>query len=229
MAAPITGICSMATHHLLEELAPAYEKQTGQAVTVAWAGGSDVAKKIQAREPFDFVALATDAIGKLAAEGHVDPASRADLARSGVAVAVPAGTPHPDLASGDALRRAILAAPKVGYSSGPSGVHLAKLFQHWGIAETMGARLVQSAPGVPVGTLVGRNEVQLGFQQLSELVGLPNIDIVGPLPPDIQIITTFTAARCSVSTRADDVRKFFAFLTRPETVAVKKRHGLDPA
>jgi molybdate transport system substrate-binding protein len=108
-------------------------------------------------------------------------------------------------------------------------VHLANLFQQWGIVETMGARLVQSAPGVPVGTLVGRGEVQLGFQQLSELVGLPNIDIIGPLPPDIQIITVFTAARCSISTRADDVKKFFAFLTRAEADAVKKRHGLDPA
>ena len=227
-SSPIAGICSMATRHLLEELAGTYEKQTGQPVTITWAGGVDVVKRIQAREPFDFVSQAADAVKKLGAEGHVDAASQIAVARSGVAVAVPAGAPPPDLSSGDAVRRAILAAPKVGYSSGPSGVHLQKLFQQWGIAATMGARLVQAQPGVPVGTLVGRGEVQLGFQQMSELVGLPGIDIVGSLPPDIQVITEFSAARCTVSSRADAVAAFLAFVNRPESVAVKRRHGLEP-
>jgi len=228
-AAPIAGVCSMATRHLLAELAVAYEKQTGQAVTITSAGGADAARRVQNREKFDFVALAADAIAKLAADGHVDPASRVDLARSGVAVAVKAGAPHPDLASGDTLRQAILSARKVGYSSGPSGVHLAKLFERWGIAETIKPRLVQAPPGVPVGTLVGSGEVELGFQQLSELVGLPGIDIVGALPPDIQVITVFSAARCRVSTRPDDVKALFGFLTRREADDARRRHGLEPA
>jgi molybdate transport system substrate-binding protein len=227
-AAPIAGICSIATRHLLAELAVAYEQQTGQPVTVTSAGGVDVLRRVQNREPFDFVSQAADAIGRLAADGHVDPGSRVDLARSGVAVAVPAGAPRPDLATGEAVRRAVLSASKVGYSTGPSGVHLARLFAQWGIAETIAARLVQAPPGIPVGTLVGRGEVALGFQQMSELVGLPGIDIVGPLPPDIQVITVFSAARCSVSTRADDVRAFFAFLTRSDADAAKRRHGLEP-
>jgi molybdate transport system substrate-binding protein len=228
-SAPITGICSMATRQLLAELAPLYEQRTGQPVAVVSFGGSEALRKVQNREPFDFVAQAADAIGRLAAEGHVDPGSRIDVARSGVAVAVKAGAPRPDLSSGEAVRRAILSAAKVGYSTGPSGVHLTKLFAQWGIAETLAPRLVQAPPGVPVGTLVGRGEVELGFQQLSELIGLPNIDIVGPLPPDIQVITTFAAARCSISTRPDVVAAFFAYLTAPDQDAAKRRHGLDPA
>lgn len=228
MASPLTGICSMATRHLLFELAPAYEKQTGQAVTMDWAGGADVVRRIKAGEPFDFVSQAKDALGKLAAEGYVDGGSTVDMARSGVAVAVAAGAPPPDLTNGEALRKAVLAAPTVGYSTGPSGVHLKKLFDQWGVTATLGSRLVQAPPGVPVGALVGKGEVALGFQQLSELVGLPGIDIVGPLPPDIQVITTFSAARCSTSTRADDVQKFFAFVMRAEADAVKRRHGLEP-
>jgi molybdate transport system substrate-binding protein len=227
-SSPITGICSMATRHLLAELAGAYEQQTGRPVAVSWAGGVEALKKVQNREPFDFVALAADAIGRLAAEGHVDPASRVDVARSGVAVAVKAGAPRPDLTSGEAVRRAVLAARQVGYSTGPSGAHLAKLFERWGIAETIAARLVQAKPGVPVGTLIARGEVELGFQQLSELVGLPGIDIVGALPPDIQVITVFAAATCRASTRPDDVKAFFASLAGPAADAARRRHGLEP-
>jgi molybdate transport system substrate-binding protein len=229
MAAPLAGICSMATRQLLAELAPAYEKQTGQAVTVTSAGGADALRRVQNREPFDFVSQAADAIGRLAAEGHVDPASRVDLARSCVTAAVKAGAPHPDLGSGEAVRQAVLAARKVGYSTGPSGVHLVKLFERWGIADALKDRIVQAPPGVPVGTLVAQGEVELGFQQLSELVGLPGIDIVGPLPPDIQVTTTFSAAICTTSTRPDAVKVFFAFLNRPEMAAVKRRLGLEPA
>jgi molybdate transport system substrate-binding protein len=226
---PIAGICSMATRTLLAELAPAYEQRTGQPVTLTSVGGVEVLRRVQSREPFDFVALASDAIGRLASEGHVDLASRVDLARSGVAVAVKQGAPQPDLATGAAVRQAVLAARKVGYSTGPSGVYLVRLFERWGIAETIAARIVQAPPGVPVGTLVASGEVELGFQQLSELVGLPGIDIVGPLPSDIQIITVFSAARCSVSSRPDDVAAWFAFLTRSEADDAKRRHGLEPA
>jgi molybdate transport system substrate-binding protein len=228
-AVPIAGLCSMATRQLLAELAPAYGQQTGRPVALTSVGGADALRRVQNREPFDFVVLAADAIGRLGKEGHVDPGSRADVARSGAAVAVKAGAPHPDLTTGDAVRQAVLSARKVGYSTGPSGVYLARLFERWGIAETIAARLVQAPPGVPVGTLVASGEVELGFQQLSELVGLPGIDIVGPLPPDIQVVTVFSAACCSVSTRAEDVAAFFAFLTRSEADDVKRRHGLEPA
>jgi molybdate transport system substrate-binding protein len=227
-AAPIAGICSMATRSLLAELAPAYQQRSGQTVTLTSVGGVEVLRRVQGGEPFDFVALASDAISRLATEGHVDPGSRVELARSRVAVAVKAGAPHPDLATGEAVRQAVLSARKVGYSTGPSGVHLVRLFERWGIAETIAARIVQAPPGVPVGTLVARGEVELGFQQLSELVGLLGIDVVGPLPADIQVVTVFSAATCRASTRPDDVKALFAFLTRSEADTAKRRHGLEP-
>src|SRR5260221_12153997 len=127
-AAPITGICSMATRHLLAELALAYEQRTGQPVTVTSVGGVEALRQVQAGASFDFVALAADAIGKLATDGHVDPGSRVDLARSGVAVAVKAGAPPPHLATGDTGREAGLSARQVGYSTGPAGGHLGRVF-----------------------------------------------------------------------------------------------------
>ena len=162
-------------------------------------GGVAAARRVQDGEPFDIVVLAADAIDRLAAAGRVDPGSRVDLARSGVAIAVAAGAPRPGIGTEAAVRDAILAARSIGYSTGPSGSHLTRLFERWGIAETIASRIVQAPPGVPVGTLIARGEVELGFQQLSELMHLPGIDVIGALPPEIQVMTVFSAAVCTAS------------------------------
>jgi molybdate transport system substrate-binding protein len=149
--------------------------------------------------------------------------------RSAVAVAVPAGAPVPALDSEAAVRQVVLAAPRISYSTGPSGTYLMQLFQRWGIADTIQPRLVQAPPGVPVGTLVARGEVDLGFQQLSELMHLNGIAVAGTLPPDIAFITTFSGAVCASSAQADAVRALLAWMAAPETGAVKRRHGMDAA
>jgi molybdate transport system substrate-binding protein len=225
----ITGISSMATRQVLAELAAAYTQRTGVAVAIESVGGVDAAKRVQAGEAFDVVLLASDAIDKLAAAGHLLPGSRVDLVRSAVAVAVPAGAPVPALDSEAAVRQAVLAAPRISYSTGPSGTYLMQLFQRWGIADTIQPRLVQAPPGVPVGTLVARGEVDLGFQQLSELMHLNGIAVAGTLPPDIAFITTFSGAVCATSAQADAVRALLAWMAAPETGAVKRRHGMDAA
>ena len=171
MADRITGISSMATRALLADLARAYEQQTGTTVAIESVGGVDAAKRVQAGEAFDAVFLASDAIDRLIASGHVS-GPRADLVRSPVAIAVREGAPRPDVSSEAALKAAVLAAPRVSYSTGPSGVHLQKLFERWGIAAEIAPRIVQAPPGVPVGSLVARGDVDLGFQQLSELMHL---------------------------------------------------------
>ena len=163
-------------------------------------GGVDAARRVDDGEAFDFVVLAADAIEQLAAGGRVDPGSRTDLARSGVAIAVAAGAPRPDVGSESAVRDAVLRARSIGYSTGPSGAHLVRLFERWGIADAIAPRIVQAPPGVPVGTLVARGDVELGFQQLSELMHLPGIDVIGLLPPEIQVVTVFSAAVCTAST-----------------------------
>jgi molybdate transport system substrate-binding protein len=199
-------------------------------VVIESVGGVDAAKRVEAGERFDVVVLARDAIDKLAAAGHLVGGTETDLARSGVAVAVRAGAPRPDIDSEDALRRAVQAARSIGYSTGPSGVQLAKLFARWGIADEVRDRIVTAPPGVPVGTLVARGEVELGFQQLSELLRVPGIDVLGPLPPALQIVTTFAAAVGVRARQPEAARAFLAFLgsPAPEVVEAKRRQGMEP-
>jgi len=220
----------MATKPLLADLVALYKAQVPDVqVLVESVGGIDAAKRVQAGEAFDGVVLASDAIDKLMSSGHVLAGSRADLVRSGVAVAVPAGHPVPDISTEDALKAAVLAAPTLGYSTGPSGVQLAKQFEAWDIAEQIKDRLVQAKPGVPVGSLVAQGEVSLGFQQLSEMLGLQGITIVGNLPPAVEIITTFSGSVAATSSQADAVRTMLAFWATAACTDTKVRHGMQSA
>jgi len=229
MTSPLRGISSMATRQVLADLATAYRAASGREVLVESVGGVDAAKRVQGGEAFDVVFLGSDAIDKLLAGGHAVAGSRVDLVRSGVAVAVKAGAPRPDIGSEDAVRQAVLAAPTIGYSTGPSGTALLQLFQRWGIADQVRDRTVQARPGVPVGSMVASGEVALGFQQFSELKDLAGIDVVGPLPRSIQITTVFSGAVCATSTQPDAVRALLAFMAAPATADMKRRHGMDPA
>jgi molybdate transport system substrate-binding protein len=226
----ISVISSMATKALLTELKAEFERtHPGIAVRLESVGGVDAAKRVQAGEVFDVVALASDALERLIGAGHLVAASRVDVVRSDVAVAVPAGSPRPDISTEEALKAAVLAAPTLGYSTGPSGVQLAKLFERWGIAEQVGARIVTPPSGVPVGSLVAKGEVALGFQQRSELMNVPGIDLLGGLPEAVQIVTIFSAARSAKATQAAAADAFLRFLASPATAAIKERHGMAPA
>lgn len=226
---PITGISSMATRHVLNELVDGYARQCGRQVLIESVGGVDAARRVAAGEPFDFVVLASDAIDRLAQAGRVEVDGRVDLARSTVAIAVANGASHPDVRSEAAIRQAVLDARSVGYSTGPSGAHIVSLFERWGIAETIAPRVVKAPPGTPVGTLIERGEVELGFQQLSELIGLPGIDVVGVLPREIEAVTVFAAAICVTSKRRDATQALLSFLAAPEGDAVKQRYGMEAA
>ena len=219
----------MATKALLADLVAIYQSQTPDLeVQVESVGGVDAARRVEAGEPFDGVVLASNAIDKLIASGHVLAGSRADLVVSGVAVAVPAGVPAPDISTEAALKAAILAAPTLGYSTGPSGVQLARQFEAWGIAEQIAPRIVQAKPGVPVGSLVASGEVALGFQQLSEMLGVQGITIVGGLPKAVEIITTFSGSVASACQQPQTMRALLAFWQSPACEALKRQHGMDP-
>jgi molybdate transport system substrate-binding protein len=222
-------ISSMATRQLLAELAALWQRSSGIEVSIESVGGVDAAKRVQAGEAFDGVVLDSSAIDKLIAGGQVLGGSRQDLVQSCVAVAVKAGTPLPDVSTEAALRSAIEAAPTIGYSTGPSGVALVKLFERWGIWDALQPRIVQAPPGVPVGTLVARGEVALGFQQLSELMHLEGITVVGTLPEAVGITTVFSAATCAAGTQRETVAKLFAFMNSPDAAPLKLRHGMQPA
>ncbi len=230
MTAPTTlsMISSMATRALLADLVARFERDSGCTVDSLAVGGVDAARRVREGEVFDLVALAANAVDGLIAEGHLR-APRVDLVHSGVAVAVREGAPQPDLSSEAAVRAAVAAARTIGYSTGPSGVQLARLFERWGLGASLAGRIVTPPPGVPVGSLVASGEVELGFQQLSELMSLPGIRVLGPLPAEIQIVTTFSAAVSARAARPEAAQALLDFLAAPACDADKRRHGMEPA
>ena len=225
----LKGLSSMATRLVLADLTQTFQLRTGCGVAIESVGGVDAAKRVQAGEAFDVVILASDAIDKLIVSGHLLAGSKVDLVRSGVAVAVREGASRPDISTEEALRQAVLAARSISYSTGPSGVALAKLFERWGIAEEIQPRIVQPSPGIPVGTFVARGEVELGFQQLSELLHVEGIAILGPMPQAVQILTTFSGGICASSVHADEARAFLDFSASPEAADAKLDQGMEPA
>lgn len=225
----LKGISSMATRQMLNALLDMYAAQGGHRMQLESVGGVDAAKRVQAGEVFDIVFLASDAIDKLIAAGHLDGASKTPLADSGVALAVKAGAPRPDISSADAVRQAVLAARNISYSTGPSGVALARLFDSWGIAQELKSRIVTAPPGVPVGSLVAKGEVELGFQQLSELIHLDGITLLGKLPDAIQITTTFSAAIAKGSAHAAQAQALLQFLASDAAAATLRKEGMEPA
>ncbi|MFT4255746.1 MAG: substrate-binding domain-containing protein [Pseudoxanthomonas sp.] len=223
----LRGISSMATRQVLAELAAAWQAHGSEPVAIESVGGVDAARRVQAGEAFDVVFLASDAIDKLLATGCVLAGSKADLMLSSTAVAVRKGAAQPDISSEDALRAAVLAAPSLGYSTGPSGVALQKLFERWGIAGQIAPRIVQARPGVPVGSLIASGEVAMGFQQLSELIHVEGIDIVGALPQAVAIDTVFSAGVVAGSAHVDAAQRLLAFMASPEASEAKRRQGMQ--
>jgi len=229
MAADIVGISSMATRQILAELSGVYQKKTGRSVAFESVGGVDAARRIRAGEKFDIVVLANDAMKKLEAEEFLQPGSLVGFAESAIAVAVRSGEKRPDLTSEAATKAAVLSARSLGYSTGPSGTHVLKLLEKWGVDRSKTGGVVQAPPGVPVGSLVARGEVELGFQQLSELLDVAGLEIVGPLPPEIQSVTLFSCGVGAQALNETGARDLIAYLASPETDGTKRRLGMAPA
>lgn len=219
----------MATKPLLTQLLTPGVLPGLPATSLTSLGGVEVARRVRAGEPADVVVLASGAITGLAADGLVRPDTVRPLFRSEVVVAVRQGGAAPDVSTVEALREALLAADRIGYSTGPSGDGLLALLDRWGLRERLQARLVRAEPGLPVGRLLADGRAVLGFQQRSELERAPGVRVLGPLPPDAQIVTIFTGAVLTGSAEPADAESLLARLAEPDVGPVARRHGLDLA
>ena len=224
---PLKLLSSMAAREVLAQLCNAFTAQTGRTVATEAAGGVDVAKRIQAGEAADVVVLSDTAIDKLIAESKLRP-GRVDLVKSGVAIAVRAGASQPDISTEAAVKAAVSAASSLSYSTGPSGVYLEKLFARWGILDAVKSRIVVPPPGMPVASLVASGKAALGLQQLSELLNVDGIEVLGPLPAAIQTITTFSGAISARCEQPGAAAALLDYMNLPAATAVKQRYGMEP-
>ena len=216
----------MAGRKLLGDLISKFEATSEQRVSLESVGGVDAAKRVRAGEPFDVVVLAREVVDDLIGTARIAPGSRVDIWVSAIGVAVRAGAARPDISSAAGVKAAVLAARRVGYSTGPSGLYLAKLFAGWDADGKLKDRITVAPPGVPVGSLVARGEIELAFQQLSELGG-EGIEVLGPLPPEIQMLTTFSGGVALSSTQPDAARALLSFFGSPALRSLKQAHGMD--
>jgi molybdate transport system substrate-binding protein len=227
-AAEVKVMAVNAVKEAYVELVAGFEKSSGHKVTTIWGGSENIAKRVGDGEVADLVFSTASNIDKLILAGKLVAGSRADFAKSSVGVAVRSGLPKPDISSGEAVRKAVLSAKSVAYSSGASGFYLAELFKKMGIADQIKDKLVQVQSGVQIGELVARGEADLGFQQVSELVHVKGIDYLGPLPSDIQNITVFSAGLHAAAPAPEAAKALVKFLTASEAGPAIKKTGLEP-
>jgi len=216
----------------LLELSPRFERESGHhvvaATTTMGVGENSIPNRLRRHEPADVVILDDDAMTQLIADGTVIAGSRTPLARSGIGMAVRAGAPRPDISTVEALRRTLLAARSIAYSASVSGRYLTtELFQRLGIAEQMAGKS-RRIDGERVGAVVARGEAELGFQQTSELLPVPGIDYVGPLPADVQRVSVFSAGVAAHSRNRAAAEALLRFLASADAAAAVAKTGLEP-
>src|SRR5437773_7373554 len=228
-SAEIRVLSTQATQEAYLELVARFEKSTGHKVTTVFTGTLNVQKRLADGEPYDLIIMAGPAIDEQIKLGKAAAGSRVDFAKSGTGVAVRKGAAKPDIGSAGALKKTLLAAKSIGYSTGPSGVYMQSVFEKLGIAGEVRGKLKQTPPGVFVGTLIPSGETEIGFQQISELVHFPGIDYVGPLPGELQRMTVFSAGVHAGAKQADAAKALVRFITAPAAAAVIRKHGLEPA
>jgi molybdate transport system substrate-binding protein len=227
-AAEIRVLSTQATEEAYRELVPQFEKASGYKVTTVFTGTLDANKRLAAGETYDLLIMSAPSIEEHIKAGKVVPGSRVDLAKSGVGVGVKAGAPKPDISTTEALKKTLLAAKSVGYSTGPSGNYMIGLFQRMGIADEIKGKLKQTPTGVFVGSIIASGDAEIGFQQVSELSHFAGVDYVGPLPADVQYFTTFSSGIMAAAKEADAAKALVKFLTAPQAASAFTKRGMEP-
>jgi molybdate transport system substrate-binding protein len=216
-----------------EKLVPEFERKTGHTIVTVYGASMGSApdaipNRLQSGESADVVILASSALEDLVKKDKVIPGTRVDLARAFIAVAVRAGAPKPDISTLESLKRTLLAAKSIAYSGSVSGVYVStELFQRLGIADAIRSKCIRVDTEM-VGTVVARGDAEIGFQQLSELLPIAGIDILGPIPQEVQKITMFSGGVAVNSKEPEIAKQFLQFLASPEAAATIKKSGLEP-
>jgi molybdate transport system substrate-binding protein len=224
------GLCSNGVREAVLDLLPEFERASGVTVDIIWASTNMLMDQIAAGASGDLTILTAEAIDELIAQGKVASGSRVDLVRSEIGVAVRAGAAKPDIATAEALKAALLAAKSICYSkTGISGTYFPTVLDRLGIAAQVASKIVNPPTGVFVGTVVANGEAELGFQQISELLPVPGIDIIGPLPDAVQKVTVFSSGIFSDAGDAATARALVKALTADNMHALYREKGLTPA
>jgi molybdate transport system substrate-binding protein len=225
----VTVLSSLATREAYLELVPSFEAATGHKVATTWAGTVQIVKRMADGEIFDLVISSNASIGDLIKQRTIAPGSNVNLAQSGIGMGLRKGTPRPDIGSTETFKHTLLSAQSIGMSTGPSGVYMEKLFERLGVADAIKSKIKLIPSGGTVSTLLANEEAEIGFQQVSEIAHAEGIDYAGPLPPELQLISVFTAGVHSKAAAADVAKALVQFLITPAAVAVMKKHGLEEA
>ncbi|HYC44455.1 MAG TPA: substrate-binding domain-containing protein [Burkholderiales bacterium] len=229
MADTLSVFASNATRAVLDELEPELERASGARITISYDPAQIMLKRVAAGESADLAILNQAATDALAAAGKLLPESRRTLARCGVGVGVRAGAPKPDISTVDAFKRAMLEAKSIAHTTqGASGIHFTGLVERLGIADAVRAKAVNN-PGGLIGELVIAGKAEIAIQQIPELMAVPGIEVVGPLPQELQSISVITAGIFATSQRSAAARAALEFLTTPAAARAFRAKGLEPA
>jgi molybdate transport system substrate-binding protein len=223
----ITVLSSLATREAYLELVPQFEASNGHKVETTWAGTVNIMKRMADGEVFDLVISSSASIKDLTEQQKIVAGSATNLSKTGIGIGVRKGANKPDVSTSNAFKQTMLDVKSVGISTGPSGVYLEKLFERLGIADAVKPKIKQIPSGGTVAPLVASGEAEIGFQQISEIAHAEGIDYVGPLPPDLQLISVFAAGVHTGAKHSAEAQALVKFLTAPAGLAVMKKHALE--
>jgi molybdate transport system substrate-binding protein len=231
-AAEIKVLSATGFQTVIKDLGPKFERSTGHTLAITFDTGGGVVKRIQGGETFDVILSSRPGMDGFVKDGNVNVNTLNVIARSGIGVAVRKGAPKPDISSTEAFKRTLLAAKSIAYSNpaggGTSGVHFAKMLDRLGIANEMKSKTVFPIPPTVVGDVVSKGEAELGVHQFQELIPVTGIEIIGPLPGDLQDTIVYAVAIMGASEQPEASEMLVNFLGTPEAALVMKAKGLEP-
>jgi molybdate transport system substrate-binding protein len=225
----VKGLFSNGVKAVVLDLLPEFERVNGVTPAITWASTNMLMDEIRKGATGDLAILTDEAIDDLIRQGKMVAGSRVDLVRSAIGVAVRQGAPKPEIGTAAALKQTLLSARTISYSkTGISGVYFPTVLERLGIAEQVAAKILIPPSGVPVGEVVAKGDAEIGVQQISELLPVPGIEIVGPLPAELQKVTVFSAGLFTGAPAPQVAKALVALLTSAAARPVYQRRGMEP-